>query len=324
MNSLENTKISWSGVFAGLLVGTVLFFAVLQLGAFVTALLPLNVMGTGIAAIIWLAVGLFVSSYVAGMVCMFSRPADEKLVTIESTPEEVEATTHRFRKYTKIHGLLVGTLIIILTTLVSVTGLSALISGTLKTAAVTTGASAVATVGGIAGIASLEDVQAYVANISRSDLEKLIADQIPSLDQDQVEATVNTIYAEFEIAGRHLENAPVYNLPTQAEKAYNYLKHVFVDDQRVLSRKLQAEGLSEQEANQVIAVANQYASDLEKKMIELKDKAVALAKDATIYSTLSWMITAALILLAAVCGAMSMAHTETTHEAKRTTKKVRA
>ncbi|PZM83597.1 hypothetical protein DLH72_03570 [Candidatus Gracilibacteria bacterium] len=321
MIKFEKSRVSWSSVFAGLLIATVMFIATLQIGALITAMLPLSLLGTSISAFIWLIISLLASAYVAGMFCMMTQNVDEKFVTIESTPEEIEATTHRFRKNTKIHGIVVGAAIVVITTFMSVTGLTAAISGLSNVLSITAKTTAVATVGGVAGIASIEDVQNYLQNVSQNDIEILLAKEIPELDKAQVSAVVDVVGKEFNKAGNYLASGAVYNLPENVGKAYNYIKYVFVENNGVFTKKLQNEGLTQAQSNQVVNVINKYISEVEAKIEELKKAAEEATRKTVIYATLIWLITSSLILIASVCGANSMNHTETTHQAKKAKKK---
>lgn len=315
-------KISWSGIIAGLLVGLVVFIASANIGALVTALLPLDLTGTGIAAFIWTIISVLAAAYVAGMVTMYTRPADNKIVTVESTPEEIETTVHRFRKETKLHGFLTGVLIVLATSYFAATGLTAALTGAAKAAVAATTGTAAAAVGAGAGLSNVDDVRNYFSNISRTDVEEAIARQIPELNREQVTATANAVTSEFQRVGSYVQATPVYNLPDVLNKAYVDLKNSLSG--QLFADKLKAEGLNQAQAEQVVVTVNNYTAQAEAKAKQAAQEAVEAAKKATVATTLTWLISSALIILASTLGAMSMAHTEDTHEAekKNTTKKV--
>lgn len=313
------SKISWSGIIAGLLVGLVTFLATVNVGALITALLPLDLTGTGIAALIWTIISVLASAYVAGVVTMLARPVDSKAVTIESTEEEVETIVHRFRRETKLHGFLTGVLIVLATTYFAVSGLTSAVAGTAKAAIAATTGTAAATVGAGAGIASVDDVRAYFSNVSRTEIEEAISRQIPGIDRTQVTATANAIIAEFNRVGSYVQTAPLHALPDTLNKAYVDLKNSLSG--QLFADKLMAEGLSQSQATEVVAAANAYIAQAEMKAKEAVDNAIKTAKQATIATTLTWLITTALILLASTLGAMSMAHTEDSHETKKASAK---
>lgn len=321
MIKFEKNKISWSSVFAWLLIATVMFIATLQIWALITAMLPLSLLGTGISAFIWLVISLLASAYVAWMFCMMTQNVDEKVVTIESTPEEVEATTHRFRKNRKIHWIIVGSAIVVITTFMSVTWLTSAISGLSNVLSITAKTTAVATAWWVAGIGSIEEVQNYLQNISQNDIEILLAKEIPELDKAQVSAVLDVVGKEFNKAWNYLASGAVYNLPENTAKSYNYMKYVFVENNWVFTKKLQNEWLTQEQSVQVVNVINKYVSEFETKVEELKKSAEEATRKAVVYTTLIWLITSSLILISSVYWATSMTHTETTRKAKKSKKK---
>ncbi|MCD0159637.1 hypothetical protein IHN57_20510, partial [Deinococcus sp. 6GRE01] len=60
-------RLSWRGVFAGMVMGLVTTFTIIALGTVITALTGLTLSGVGIAAAIWSGIAALVGAYVAGL-----------------------------------------------------------------------------------------------------------------------------------------------------------------------------------------------------------------------------------------------------------------
>lgn len=320
-NNFRN-KISWTGVFAGLAVGLLVFLATVNVGALITALLPLDLRGTGIMGTIWAILSVLLAAYVAGMVSMMTHNPEDRFVTVDDndSTNEVETTLHKFRYDSKMNGLITGTLIALATTYFAVSGLTNLVAGTLKTVAATTAATTTAAAGTAVAantntVPTIESVQAYFNNISRDDIAKAIAAQTPGLSEKQVTAATNAIYAETRRVGAYVQNAPIYEMPAQISRGYEDLKNSL--NGNLFRDKLIAENLTVEEANQVVAVGNAYTNQLQAKVDETIRNATELAKKAIITGALTWLLTTAAILWASVLGARSMAHTEDTIDTRK-------
>lgn len=321
MIKFEKSRISWWSIFAWILVGIVMFIATLQIWALITAIIPFTFVWTSISAIIWLLISLLASAYIAWMFCMMTQNVDEKITTIESTPEEIEATTHRFRKNTKIHWIIVGSAIVVITTFLSVSGIASTISNLSSVLSITAKTTTVAAVWWVAWISSIEDVQDYIKNISRDDIEILISKEIPELDKKQVSAVLDVIWNEFNKSANYLNNSAVYDLPEKTEKTFNYIKNVFTDNNWIFVKKLKNEWLTDAQSKQVVNVTNKYVSEMVAKVEELKKAAIENTRKAIIYATLTWLITSSLTLLSSVYWATTMSHTETTLQKKKNNNK---
>lgn len=320
-------KISWSGVFAGLIVGIVVFLASLNVGALLVSLLRLDFTGTGWLSLIWTILSVIAAAFVAGAVSMYTQTPDAKVYELESTPEEIDHVTHRFRFDAKLNGLVTGALILLATTYLALSGASALISGATKGILATSAVATTATAGAATGLANVNDVQAYFANVSENDVQKFVADQLSGLNltEQQSNAVVNAVRSEFTRVANYVKAAPLYDLPDTLNKGYVDLKNSLSG--YLFRDKLTAEGLSVQQANDVSAKTTTYVNSLQQKVTEAVNIAIDNLAKTTTASTLTWLLTAALILGASVLGAKSMEHTTTTTELKKVTpnnsKKVR-
>lgn len=317
-------KISWTGVFSGLIVGLVVFLASLNVGALVTSLLPLDLTGTGIAAVIWGFISVVAAAYVAGAVAMYVQNPEAKFHEVENTPEEIEYTTHRFRFDAKINGLVTGALVLILTTYFSVVGLASLFVNTAKVATVSVATTTAATAGAATGVASLDEVKNYFSHISANDVEKFIDQNVSGISGEQAFAVKNVVAAEFDQASKNLQATPFYNLPQVIKDEYFTLKNNLSGI--TFRNNLIASGLTVDEANRTIIALNRYMNELQAQVQQTIDKTVEYVKNMTIALTLTWILKAALILGFSVLGAISMAHTTHTREVEKkhpTQKKVR-
>lgn len=318
-------KISWSGVFAGLLVGLIVFIASLNVGALLTALLPLDLTGTGIMALIWTLISVIAAAFVAGAVSMFTQTPDAKVYSVESTDEDIEAVTHRFRYDAKINGLVTGALILLSTTYFAVSGLTALVTGASKAALATTVTATATTAGATAGVASIDEVRAYFANVSENDVRRFVDENIPGLSGQQAFAVTNAIRSEADRVANYVQAAPLDDLPETLKKGYVDLKNSLTGT--LFRDKLMAEGLTLEQANDILVKTEQFVNEMQAKVQQAIDKTVEYIKNTTIVSTITWLITAALILGASVLGAMSMSHTTSSQELRKTSspnsKKVR-
>lgn len=339
---LCKNKISWSGIISGLIVGSVAFLATIALGAWIVSVSNLQLFATegGVAFFIWTALSLVVSSYIAGVVAMAVVQPDHKVVTVEEDSQEIETTIHRFRKEATLTGLITGSILVLLSTYFTVNGtIGALtaatkVAGTTASVAASTVGSVVSTAGtaGLAGTAaaiagvSQEDINAVVDGFSRQNVEKLVADNVQGLNQEQVSRIVTLIGDVFTDAKVHFQETPVTEWPAAIERQKAKFKTELTVER--ISERLAGSGISkadiqkaanavEAKVNELEAQMNALVAKAQQKIEEVKVAGVEAVNTAGTYLSLAWIIYSILILGGAVLGAMSMTHTEEEHETKK-------
>ncbi|WP_435979417.1 hypothetical protein [Psychrobacter sp. DM4] len=324
---------SWRGVLAGLVMGLIVVMAMIALALVLSSFLPFDLKGTSIAGGIYAAVTALVSAFIAGYFAIkFSAPEAIFGDGTDVDPKDASLT-----------GMLTAALIILFTTfftLSSATGILAsagnAIGGTVSTVAKTAGGvaaagtSAVGTAAVAAPDSTIEQLQqraqqAYQTvsgNISKEDLNALVANNTQNLNEEQIAATTNVVEqmineTQGDVADMDFTSIDTWrNIDDYAKQRMASIEQTLKSDD--LITRLQAEGLTEAQAlevrNEVTQSFNEYKMKTEQYIAQAQQtvdqnlqQAEDVARKAALYSGLFWLISALLTFVAAIAGAKSAA-----------------
>ena len=324
---------SWRGVLAGLVMGLIVVMAMIALALVLSSFLPFDLKGTSIAGGIYAAVTALVSAFIAGYFAIkFSAPEAIFGDGTDVDPKDASLT-----------GMLTAALIILFTTfftLSSATGILAsagnAIGGTVSTVAKTAGGvaaagtSAVGTAAVAAPDSTIEQLQqraqqAYQTvsgNISKEDLNALVAKNTQGLNEEQIAATTNVVEqmineTQGDVADMDFTSIDTWrNIDDYAKQRMASIEQTLKSDD--LITRLQAEGLTEAQAlevrNEVTQSFNEYKMKTEQYIAQAQQtvdqnlqQAEDVARKAALYSGLFWLISALLTFVAAIAGAKSAA-----------------
>lgn len=331
---------SWRGVLAGLLMGLIVVMAMIALALVLSSFLPFSLQGTSIAAGIYTAITALVSAYVAGFFAVkYSAPETLFGDGTEIDPKDATLT-----------GMLTAASMVALTTLMAINGATSIlstatsavsntVSTVASTAATAAGGVAKATSGAVGSAVEQSDVNVQqeakeiydkvTGDISRSDIEGWIAKNTQGLNQDQISATTDVVEEMVNEQKSEVQELDLTSLETWKnidEVAKNRLADIeqTLKSDEIITR-LQAEGLSEREAqevrNEVVASYNEYKTETEQmvataqqkadqglqKVDQALDTAEDVARKTALYSGLFWLISTLLTFIASTMGARSAA-----------------
>ena len=321
---------SWRGVLAGLVMGLIVVMAMLALALVLSSFLPFDLKGTSIAGGIYAAITALVSAFVAGYFAIkFSAP--EALFGDGTAIDAKDAS---------LTGMLTAALIVLATTfftLSSATGILATagnvvgstVSTVAKTAggAVAAGASAVGTSAAAAPEGAIQQKAQEVYNqvagdISREDIDAMIAKNTQNLDEQQLNATGNVLAEIFnktksDVADMDFTSVDTWRNIDDFAKQRMASIQTTLEGPELISR-LQQEGLTEAQAievrTEVAQSFNEYKIKTEQTIAQAEqsiDQGLAQAEDiarkAALYTGLFWLISTILTFIAATMGARSAA-----------------
>jgi len=327
---------SWRGVLAGLLMGLVVVMAMTALALVLSSFLPFDLKGTSIGAGIYAAITALVSAFVAGYFAV-KASAPEALFGDGTAIDPKDAT---------LTGMLTAAAIIALTTYLTISGATSIMGtatkavgstvSTVTSAAASTvgaGASAVGSVVQNSDMNIQQEAKAMydrvTGDISRADIEKMVAKNTQNLDQEQVSATADVLEEVLNENKAEVKELDFTDLDTWrnideiAKQRIASMEQTLAGPEFIT--RLQANGLSEPEAQQVrtevvesfneykaeteqaIATAQQKADQGMQKVDQVLDTAEDTARKAALYSGLFWLISALLTFLASTMGARKAA-----------------
>lgn len=324
---------SWRGVFAGLLMGLIVVMAMTALALILGSFLSLDLQGAGITAGIYAVITALLSAFVAGYFAV-KASAPEALFGDGTDIHPKDAT---------LTGILTAATIVVVTSYLTVSGATSAIRGVGNVAGtVATGtASAVAGTAGavtgaagtgasLAGLASQTQLadearQAYnqiSGEVSREDIEAMVAKNLEGIDEEQVRATANVVADMLKNVRQDAKELDFTSLDTW-QNLDNYAKERMAHIERVITgpefvQRLQAQGLSPEQATQVRDEAQatyaEYKATAEAKIAETRAKieqgvqeAKEAARKAALYAGLFWLISAGLTFVASIIGARKAA-----------------
>lgn len=327
---------SWRGVLAGLLMGLVVVMAMMALALVLSSFLPFDLKGTSIAAGIYAAITALVSAFVAGYYAVkYSAP--ETLFGDGTAIDPKDAT---------LTGMLTAAAIIAFTTLMALNSASSLLSSatsavgsTVSTVANTAASTVGAGANAVGSVVQNSDVdlqaeaqqlyQRVSGDVSRADIEKMVAKNTQGLDQEQINATADVVEEMMNETKGDVQEMDFTDLDTW-RNIDDYAKQRMTSIEQMLAgpeiiNRLEEKGLSEAEAQQVrtevtesfneyktetqqaIATAQQKADQGMQKVDQVLDSAEDTARKAALYTGLFWLINALLTFLASTMGARKAA-----------------
>ena len=318
---------SWRGVVAGLVMGLIVVMAMIALALVLSSLLPFDLKGSSIAAGIYAAITALVSAYVAGYFAIkYSAP--EALFGDGTDIDPKDAT---------LTGMLTGALIILLTTFFAMSSATSILSmagnvvgSTVSTVAKT--AATTATVGATAaGAASqsnsvqqkAEEVYQRVSgDISKEDVQAMVAKNTQNLNQQQIAAVSNVIKDMFDQTKAQVNNMDFTDLNTWRNIDV-YAKERMASIEETLKgpeiiTRLQQQGLTQTQAlevrtevqqsfNEYKVKTEQYIAEAKQMAEQRMQQAEDVARKTALYTGLFWLISALLTFIASTIGAKNAA-----------------
>lgn len=318
---------SWRGVVAGLVMGLIVVMAMIALALVLSSLLPFDLKGSSIAGGIYAAITALVSAYVAGYFAIkYSAP--EALFGDGTDIDPKDAT---------LTGMLTGALIILLTTFFAMSSATSILStagnvvgSTVSTVAKT--AATTATVGATAaGAASqsnsvqqkAEEVYQRVSgDISKEDVQAMVAKNTQNLNQQQIAAVSNVIKDMFDQTKAQVNNMDFTDLNTWRNIDV-YAKERMASIEETLKgpeiiTRLQQQGLTQTQAlevrtevqqsfNEYKVKTEQYIAEAKQMAEQRMQQAEDVARKTALYSGVFWLISALLTFIASTIGAKNAA-----------------
>ena len=318
---------SWRGVVAGLVMGLIVVMAMIALALVLSSLLPFDLKGSSIAGGIYAAITALVSAYVAGYFAIkYSAP---EALFGDGTDIDPKDTT--------LTGMLTGALIILLTTFFAMSSATSILSmagnvvgSTVSTVAKT--AATTATVGATAaGAASqsnsvqqkAEEVYQRVSgDISKEDVQAMVAKNTQNLNQQQIAAVSNVIKDMFDQTKAQVNNMDFTDLNTWRNIDV-YAKERMASIEETLKgpeiiTRLQQQGLTQTQAlevrtevqqsfNEYKVKTEQYIAEAKQMAEQRMQQAEDVARKTALYSGLFWLISALLTFIASTIGAKNAA-----------------
>lgn len=314
---------SWRGVVAGLLMGVIVIMAMTALALVLGSFLSLNLRGVGITAGVYTAITALLAAFVAGYFAVKC-----------SAPETIFGDgTNISPKDATLTGMLTAATIVVASTFFTMNTATSILStagnvatnvagGAASAVASTVGAVGSAAATGAAGAVAADqngviDIQSMAqnaydqigANLSRDDIEAIVAKNSENLSKEQVSAVAGVIEellanTKTQIANMDFTSLDTWrNLDTYAKQRMAEMEHIITGPE--LMRRLQAEGLSEAQAKQIRTEAvNKYAeykasadkaiADARARADELAKSAEEAARKAALYTGLFWLISSIL------------------------------
>lgn len=308
-------------------MGLIVVMAMIALALVLSSLLPFDLKGSSIAGGIYAAITALVSAYVAGYFAIkYSAP--EALFGDGTDIDPKDAT---------LTGMLTGALIILLITFFAMSSATSILSmagnvvgSTVSTVAKT--AATTATVGATAaGAASqsnsvqqkAEEVYQRVSgDISKEDVQAMVAKNTQKLNQQQIAAVSNVIKDMFDQTKAQVNNMDFTDLNTWRNIDV-YAKERMASIEETLKgpeiiTRLQQQGLTQTQAlevrtevqqsfNEYKVKTEQYIAEAKQMAEQRMQQAEDVARKTALYSGLFWLISALLTFIASTIGAKNAA-----------------
>lgn len=324
---------SWRGVLAGLVMGLIVVMAMVALALVLSSFLPFDLKGTSIAAGIYAAITALVSAFVAGYFAIkFSAPEALFGDGTDIDPKDASLT-----------GMLTAALIVLFTTFFAMSSATSILAtagnvvgGTVSTVAKTAGATASAVgtaAAGTAAAAPESQVQQWQqkaqevynrvsGDISRADVEAMVAKNTQDLNQQQIDATTSVVLemvnnTKGDVADMDFTSVDTWrNIDDYAKQRMAAIEQT-LQGPEIITR-LEQEGLTEAQAmevrTEVTQAFNEYKMQTEQYIAQAQqnvdqglNQAEDVARKAALYSGLFWLISTILTFVASMFGAKSAA-----------------
>lgn len=289
-------RLSWPGVFAGLVMGFVTTLTILALGLVITALTGITLTGTGIQAIIWAAIAALIGAWAAG------RTAVRASAPATRNTDGIAAMSHDDASLT---GLVTGGLLVLLTTLLTYNALSSLL-GTATNVLGNVAGTVTNTAGNAAQSGNVQNgLQNLLSGVDEQDVVNLIAENSPSLNQTQVQAAANVVTGIFRRAQYDLGNVNPANITDFATARVTAIQNALTGPQFVT--RLERQGLNNTQAQEVRTVVSNEINRLQQQGQQLANTVEQNARIAARNTGLGWLLASGLTLLFSLLGARGAA-----------------
>lgn len=275
-------RINWKGILAGLVAGIGTQLALTALGVAIGAATIDSARGLAIGTILWLAVSLAISAFLAGLTA--ARAAGYL------TPAQGG-----------FNGLITG---LLLTLLMTVFGFNALLGGVRTALGLAQGAAnAAASAANTAtqnGAGQSDPVQSLLNGLNEQELNQIIAEASPELDTEQVGAATNVVQG---IVNRAVNDADLSNISRLDEfvpRRLDAITNALSGEQLVT--RLERQGLSNAEAQETANSIRARAQELRTQAENTVQTVERVARSATSSAAWAFLLGSGLILLMSVLG----------------------
>jgi len=289
-------RLSWRGVLAGLVMGLVSTLTIIALGLVITALTGITLTGTGIQAAIWTAIAALVGAYAAGLTAVRASAPSTR------NDDGIAAMTHDDATLT---GLVTGGLLVLLSTFFLFNTARSLLGTATNVVSNVAGAATNAAGAAGEGAAQTGGLQDFVSGIDQQDVANLIAENSPSLNQEQTNAAANVVTGIFRRAQYDLGTVNPANITDFASARVTAIRNALTGPQFVT--RLERQGLSGAQAEEVRTVVTNEVNRLEQQAQQVANSVEQNARVAARNTGLGWLLAAGLTLLLATMGARSAA-----------------
>ncbi|WP_216317612.1 hypothetical protein [Deinococcus aestuarii] len=289
-------RLSWPGIFAGLVLGFVTTLTILALGLVITALTGITLTGTGIQAAIWTALAALIGAWAAG------RTAVRASAPATRNTDGIAAMSHDDASLT---GLVTGGLLVLLTTLLTYNVLSSLL-GTATNVLGNVAGTVTNAAGNAAQSGNVQNgLQNFISGVDQQDVAALIAENSPSLNQEQVNAAANVVSnifrrSAYDLGQQNLSTITDF-IPARVQAIQNALTG------QNFQARLQNQGLSAAQAQEVRTVVSNEINRLQQQGQQLAQTAESVARTTARNTGLGWLLASGLTLLFSLLGARGAA-----------------
>ncbi|WP_133161862.1 hypothetical protein [Deinococcus koreensis] len=287
-------RISWRGIFAGVVAGIAVQVALSLLGVAIGAGTIDTAGGLALSAVIWGALSLLISSFLAGYTAV--RAGNQALVTRG-----------------QFTGLLTGFLMMLALTLV----LSNVVRGLVGTASnvigsVATGAANAATAAGSAAAANpgtQDAAQSLLGSLNADTIGQIIGEASPGLSEEQSTAAARVVSGIITRAGNDLgENlGNVSNVSDFVTNRVNNIQNALSGPEFVT--RLTRQGLTQQQAQATQTAIVAQAKRVQQQATDAAEAAARIARQAATTAAWASLLAAGLIIGASVLGGHRAAST---------------
>lgn len=270
-------RIDWVGIIAGLVVGIVTQLALTLLGVAIGAATIDTASGLAWSTIIWLAVSIAISAWLAGL-------------TASRAVGYLTPAQGRF------NGLITGMLLALATTLLVS---NALTSGVRAAVGLATGAASAATAAGSAaansGALQSDPVQSILSGLNPQNIAQIVAQNSPNLNERQATAATNVITNIVNRASNDIGNnlSNISNLGDIVTNRVKSIQNALTGPQFVT--RLQNAGLSQASAQATATAIGEQVNQLQQQATNAAQAAERIARKTA--STAGWSALLALGLI---------------------------
>ncbi len=282
------SRISWVGIVAGLVVGIVTQLALTLLGVAVGAATIGSLSGLAWSTIIWLAISLAISAFLAGLTA--ARAAGYL------TPAQG-----------RFNGLITGMLLVLGLTSFSYNALLSGVSSALgvvggATTAVAGAATAAGTAAANSGALQSDPVQALLGGLNQDNITQIIAQNSPELNQTQVQAAANVVSGIATRASNTIGNnlSNISNLPDLINSRVKSIQTALSGPEFVT--RLQRQGLTQAQAQETANSIGTLVNDTVTQAQQTAAAAERIARNAAVTAGWIWLLAAGFILAFSVWG----------------------